>query len=390
MSVKTHFQASRTALLLSLLYFIPAMTWVVMSDTWLFTEDTLAGTNKFRKIDTIKDSLFVLGIGIMIFIMIRLSNKKLTATKLYYQDLFYRHPNPMWIYDQATLKFLDVNNAAVSHYGYSRSEFLQMTAKDIRPAEDYTEMINYVGKMEKGRAYSHIWKHKKKNGELIMIEATANDVYFKKRACWIISVTDVTERYIKDEEIRKLSLVAENATNSMIITDKNGYIEWVNAPFTLLTGYTLAEVRSKRPQDFLHGPGTDPETRKIILECFKNGLSFNGEILNYRKDGTAFWIRLTISPVFRNNEIENFVTIQTDITRIKEQNTYLRDIAQTASHNFRKPLANILGLANELEHLVGNHYKELEYLKQSAMELDQEIRSIVDKTCILENTYSDI
>jgi PAS domain-containing protein len=80
----------------------------------------------------------------------------------------------------------------------------------------------------------------------------------------------------RTEQIRKLSLIARNATNSMIILDGKGRIEWVNQPFTLLTGYELEEVIGKRPQEFLHGPQTSHATRREIHACITTGKPFAG------------------------------------------------------------------------------------------------------------------
>ncbi len=389
MKARDFFRFHRTALLLSLLYLVPAMLWVLLSDDLLFSSKSLSETETYMRVHEIKDAAVVFCIGIVVFLLINISRSKLRATKLNYENLFYHHPNPMWIYEIATLKFLEVNHAAVLHYGYSREAFLSMSAKDIRPVEEVTKLYTYVSAMEKGMEHTHIWKHKKKNGEIIMVESISNEVMFRKKACYLISITDITERNKKDEQIRKLSLVAENATNSMIILDRLGYIEWVNEPFHLLCGYSMEEVKGKRPQDFLHGPETNEATRQEIIQCLRRGAPYSGEILNYHKNGSMYWIRLTVSPVFERGEIINFVTVQTDITLIKWQNKHLRDIAFTASHQFRKPLANILGIINEMEHNCPG-LKELHYLKQSAEELDRELLYIVEKTAVIEDSQEEL
>ena len=61
--------------------------------------------------------------------------------------LFYCHPDPMWIYDRETLRFLDVNDAAIAKYGYSRDEFLAMTIKDIRPKEEVPGLLENIASL---------------------------------------------------------------------------------------------------------------------------------------------------------------------------------------------------------------------------------------------------
>ncbi|MEM6845802.1 MAG: PAS domain S-box protein [Bacteroidota bacterium] len=122
------------------------------------------------------------------------------------------------------------------------------------------------------------------------------------------------------EELEKLSLVANNTNNSVIIADKNRRIEFVNQGFTNMTGYTADEVIGKTPGSILQGPGTDRETVKRIRYQLHNGLPLYEEILNYRKDGKKVWISLTINPI--KDEAENivkYISIQADITSIKNK-----------------------------------------------------------------------
>ncbi|RRR70084.1 MAG: response regulator [Candidatus Viridilinea halotolerans] len=112
-----------------------------------------------------------------------------------------------------------------------------------------------------------------------------------------------------------LALVAQHTTNSVIITDEAGLIAWVNPGFTRITGYELDAVRGRKPGSFLQGPGTDRATVARIRAGLRAGLSFSEEILNYRKDGTPFWVTLQISPVFdQAGQITRFVGIGSDIS----------------------------------------------------------------------------
>jgi PAS domain S-box-containing protein len=381
--MKDFLRRNKTALFFSLLYFVPAVLWVLFADELLFSAPSTPEIEKLQKADTIKDAIFVVVISVMIFLIIRLSKTKLKKTRQQYENIFEQHPIPMWIYELQSLKFLAVNDAAVMQYGYSREEFLQLNLKDIRPFEEIPALEQYLTGYRKGQNRFGLWRHVKKNGEIITVEIASNDVTFFRKACRMVSAFDVTERMKKEGDIRKLSLVAENATNSVIICDEKARIEWVNSAFTKQTGYSLGEVAGKRPRDFLHGPETDMSVLSEINKAMAAGKPFSGEILNYRKDGSRFWLKLTISPVLAGGKVVNYVTVQTDITAIKEQNEKLRDIAFTASHGFRKPLANILGLVSIIEETAAE-LKVIAALKKSAEELDREVRVIVDKTATIE------
>src|SRR5512145_2117765 len=78
-------------------------------------------------------------------------------------------PVPMWIYDLQTLAFLEVNNAAINQYGYSKEQFLSMNLKDIRPEEDIEALLNDVKNTSYRLHKEGIWRHKRKNGEIIIV-----------------------------------------------------------------------------------------------------------------------------------------------------------------------------------------------------------------------------
>jgi PAS domain S-box-containing protein len=86
--------------------------------------------------------------------------------------LFDNNPQPTWVYDRETLRFLAVNAAAVRRYGYSTQEFLGMTIKDIRPPEDVPALLENVGKVGDGKEEISTWRHRRKDGSIIDVEIT--------------------------------------------------------------------------------------------------------------------------------------------------------------------------------------------------------------------------
>lgn len=95
-----------------------------------------------------------------------------------YSDLFHLSPQPMWVYEFDSLKFQDVNNAAIEHYGYSRDEFLSMTVNEINISS---------------QEIASICKHKKKNGEIIQVECKQNSILFKGKKANLVIVNDITK-----------------------------------------------------------------------------------------------------------------------------------------------------------------------------------------------------
>jgi len=87
--------------------------------------------------------------------------------------LFDGNPVPMWMFERETLKFLDVNEAAIRHYGFSKEEFLSMTIADIRPAEDVERLLGHVAVAIHGLQEAELWRHRKKDGTIIDVEIVA-------------------------------------------------------------------------------------------------------------------------------------------------------------------------------------------------------------------------
>lgn len=132
---------------------------------------------------------------------------------------------------------------------------------------------------------------------------------------------DITEKMLDEIQARRLSLVADNTDNSVIITDKHGKIEYINQGFTRMTGYTLEEVIGRKPGSFLQGPDTSQETIRRIRENISDRKPFSDEILNYHKNGAAYWISLAINPVFdESGELDKFISVQANITETKIKN----------------------------------------------------------------------
>lgn len=123
----------------------------------------------------------------------------------------------------------------------------------------------------------------------------------------------------KSKEYEMLSLVANNTDNSVVITDVDGLIEFVNPGFSRLTGYTLDEVKGRKPGSFLQGPDTDPKTVQRIREHLLQQESFCEEMLNYNKEGNSYWISLAINPVFdEKGQLRKFISVQSNITDTKK------------------------------------------------------------------------
>jgi PAS domain S-box-containing protein len=197
----------------------------------------------------------------------------------------------------------------------------------------------------------------------------------------------------QEKEVREMSLVAENTTNGVILSDAEGKIKWVNRAFEQTTGYTLAEVKGKFPRSFLHGPHTDRKVEAEIIEKARQQKAFTGDIINYKKNGDPYWVHLNLCPIVRGGITENIVVIQTDIDELKQQSEKisdqyrkLREVAFMVSHTARSQLTNIIGLCDLIDHQ--SHDSEQKqmtgFLKESAVNLDNVIHGIIRQTSDME------
>ncbi len=128
-----------------------------------------------------------------------------------YSDLFQLSPIPKWVFDFNTLEFLDVNQAAIAHYGYTKEEFLSMTIRDIRPADEMDQLENVLASEQLWAQFvkKGVFTHRKKSGELINVEIQSNNIFYKGRSAKIIIVNDITKdlAYIEAVESQNKKLM---------------------------------------------------------------------------------------------------------------------------------------------------------------------------------------
>jgi PAS domain S-box-containing protein len=126
----------------------------------------------------------------------KFSENLLKDSEKRYSELFQLSPIPNWVYDQDTLRFLDVNKAAIKHYGFNRKEFLSMSIKDIRPQDELIKLAQSISKPNKSQQFTArgMFIHQKKNGELIYVEIQSNSIRYKGKNAKVIIANDITER----------------------------------------------------------------------------------------------------------------------------------------------------------------------------------------------------
>jgi PAS domain S-box-containing protein len=127
----------------------------------------------------------------------------LRASENQYRLLFESNPTPTLLFNQETLAFLSVNEAAVRHYGFSREEFAAMTLSDLALPEEVPGFLQRLSTLTTEAGNSGIWRHRKKDGKLAEMEITSHPVVFAEKRAWLSLAVDVTERLSLEAQLRQ-------------------------------------------------------------------------------------------------------------------------------------------------------------------------------------------
>src|SRR5438067_5571470 len=252
-----------------------------------------------------------------------------------YRLLSEANPCPMYLCDEETLAFIAVNQAAIDKYGYSHEEFLQMTALDIRPAEDIPRLQSYLAKQEKSHAAAGVWQHKKKDGTVIEVEVNWHKFDFAGRAAYLVMANDVTEekraeRALSESEGRYRELF-ENANDIIYTIDLAGNFTSLNRTGERLTGYSQAEALQMNISQVVAPDHLETVrsnlTRKI--EASDASTVYEADIIT--KSGNRLQLELSSRLVFRDGKPVGVQGVARDITERKQVENVLARQADRAA-----------------------------------------------------------
>jgi hypothetical protein len=220
------------------------------------------------------------------------AEKALKESEEKYRYLFANNPQPMWIYDLETLGFLEVNDAAINHYGYSREEFMMMNLKNIRPAEDIPLLIENINLVSSSQNPTGGWRHIKKNGEIIYVEITSQSMLFNGLKARHVLINDITERKRAEVIIQQEKDFSQMALDSLpglfyLFDDQGKFLRW-NKNFEYSSGYTTEEIAHLSPFDLFDEAGKI-NIAASIREVFTNEKALaEANIISKDKTKTPF------------------------------------------------------------------------------------------------------
>lgn len=241
-----------------------------------------------------------------------------------YRNLFEAANDSIFITDLTTQRLLNVNRNAARRLGHTRQELLQLTIDDINTpiADDLRETINQRLQADGGVIFEH-W-HRHKNGKEIPVEISCRVIEYEGKLAIQSFVRDISERKRTEERLRLLEAAVLNANDAIVITEAepiDGFgpqIVYVNQSFVQMTGYDAKELIGQTPR-LLQGAKTDQTQLDQLRSAMAQRQSTRIQLINYRKDGSEFWVEMTIAPILdEQGQHTHWIAIQHDITEHKQ------------------------------------------------------------------------
>jgi PAS domain S-box-containing protein len=364
------------------IYLVFGLLWIAVSDALLFTLATSFGWSSgyLEQAGKVKGFLYVIITSLLLGFLIRGAIRSVVSTKNDFKRLFAENPNPMWIYDVKTLKFLLVNNAACSAYGYSPEEFSRLTLYSIRPSGDYERLRTSVAATTPGYTMSRNWMHKGKNGSPFYVNIFSHDTVYAGKPCRIVTAININKERLAEIERDNLQRALDNSA-LVSITDLNGIILQANEKFCEVSGYREDELIG-HDHGIVNSGYHPPEFWKAMWRTIGKGRPWRGDIKNKARDGSAYWVDTMINPVYNSaGKVYKFMSIRYLITERKkleqQQLTLLNDLSDYAfhtSHELRGPVARMLGLV-----ALFNDYPEKEFIVDKIKCASTEIDAVIMK-----------
>ena len=406
-----------------IIYLLSALAWIIITDQIMKFAGSSMSPDQILFWQSVKGITFVLFTAVVLYVLVRRNHESLAISERQYRELFASNPNPMWVYSVESYRFIEVNQAAIDKYGYSKDEFLSMTVLDIRPPEDRPKVIAFIERIKTRQETSGEWRHTKKNGEELFASIKSFPVNFNGQKCAMVLAVDATERiqqqqqledsYRKEielnealathidlikqsnEERRRMGEVIEKINNFVIIIEADGKVRWANKAFLQFSQSAIQEVVGQEAATlFFRDDDENKETLSEFLEVFSKQGFYSAEILNRTKTGLNYWAQTDASPIYgEDGSLDCYIVVQTLITerklreeKIRQQNRTLRQLAWVSSHELRKPVSSIISLVNLLREMDEGEERQdcLRLLGECSSELDNLVKDIAKKVNVAE------
>ncbi|MCF6167950.1 PAS domain S-box protein [Lutibacter sp.] len=262
---------------------------------------------------------------------------------------------------------LSWNKTAEKIFGYTSFEMINKSIQNIIPALEiskHKKTLSILNNIRKENLFGKPIQLQgvRKDGTKFLMELSLSSWNVGAKKCYTGIIRDITESKQAEAENKKLSTVVEQSVNTIIITDINGEIEYVNPRFTEVSGFTAKEALGNYPRILKSGKHTK-EFYTQLWKTIKSGKTWKGEFQNKAKNGKLFWEQATITPIKNEEgEIINYLSIREDITiqkkaekelnialiKAKESDKLKSIFLASMSHEIRTPMNSIIGFSEFL------------------------------------------
>jgi diguanylate cyclase (GGDEF)-like protein/PAS domain S-box-containing protein len=271
------------------------------------------------------------------------TEKVLKASEERSHLLFETNPNPMWIYHAESLRFLNVNTAAICHYGYSREEFLAMQIQDICLEREVQALLTHHETVPNDGISSKEFSYCKRNGAIVSVEATSHALTYNGQPARIVLANDISEQKRTQAALQlaeaKYRSIFENSVGGIFQTSGDGQYITVNPMLASIYGYDSPEDLIDGITDIANQLYVNPQRRREFIEILKTQTAvwrFESEV--YRKDGSVIWISEHARAICDFNG--EFLYYEGTVEDITERKLAEAKIAHLAFHDSLTDLPN--------------------------------------------------
>ncbi len=257
--------------------------------------------------------------------------------------LFASHPQPLWVYEVGTLRFLAVNDEALARYGYTRDEFLSLSVPNLHPADDVPVFREAIKKRPSGTTVSGPWQHQYKDGTRVTVEISGHDTQFAGRAARLIAVQDISER-LQDEATlqheRTFSAAILDTVGALVaVVDRKARLVRFNKACEALTGYAEADVLGKHVGTLLLLPEERPGVQAMFEQLCAGNFPNTHENCWVAKSGGRHQISWANTALLDEaGQVEFVVATGIDVTERRQMEASL----EAAQHNYQAIFENAL------------------------------------------------